>query len=82
MDEDHFGGPDCPNEGDADMDSGYQHNRLLPLPSPPSYIQKRVLCLIWTTALCFILAPLYLKLPQCLVVVRPIVPPALTEVHL
>ncbi|KIK74656.1 hypothetical protein PAXRUDRAFT_19654 [Paxillus rubicundulus Ve08.2h10] len=82
MDEDHFGGPDCPNEANADMDSGYWHNQLLPLPSPPSYIHKIVLHLIWTTALCLFLALLYLKLPQYLMVVRPIMPPALTEVHL
>ncbi|KIK72021.1 hypothetical protein PAXRUDRAFT_181441 [Paxillus rubicundulus Ve08.2h10] len=51
MDGINFGGLDCPVKGDTDMDSGYQHDLLLPLPLPPSHIQKRVLHLIWTTAL-------------------------------
>ncbi|KIJ10159.1 hypothetical protein PAXINDRAFT_157696 [Paxillus involutus ATCC 200175] len=90
MDGGDVGDLDCPIEGDTDMDSRYArgHKRSVsarspsPLLLPPLYIQKKVLCLIWTTALRFALAPLHLKLLQHLVVVRPIVPPALTEAHL
>ncbi|KIJ05064.1 hypothetical protein PAXINDRAFT_159169 [Paxillus involutus ATCC 200175] len=51
MDGGDVGDLDCPIEGDTDMDSRYWHDLLLPLLLPPSYIQKKVLRLIWTTAL-------------------------------